>query len=67
MELMDLRDKFACFLATGIVIKESELHGMSGKIIAAMAYSIADRMIEARGMTKEQRVMWALEGNEDVI
>lgn len=67
MEPMDLRDKFACFLATGMAINEYNLHGRSGKIMAANAYMVADYMLEARGMTKEQRFEWALEDKEDVL
>lgn len=64
MEPMDIRDKFACSLAAKI---ESSSPGMSGKIIVAMAYTMADRMLEARGMTEKQMVEWALEGEDDVL
>jgi hypothetical protein len=64
MEPMDIRDKFACSLAANIEISSP---GMTGKIIVAMAYTLADRMLEARGMTKEQMVEWALEGKENVL
>jgi len=64
MEEMTLRDKFVCFLAANI---DSSSPGMSGKVIIAMAYTLADRMLEARGMTKEQMVEWALVGEDDVL
>lgn len=64
MEEMTLRDKFVCFLAANIEISSP---GMTGKIIVAMAYTIADRMLEARGMTEKQMVEWALEGKDDVL
>ena len=64
MEPMDIRDKFACSLAANI---ESSSPGMSGKVIVAMAYTLADCMLEARGMTNEKMVKWALEGEDDVL
>ena len=50
-----------------MAINESNSHEMSGKIIVATAYILADRMLEARGMTKEQMIEWALEGKDDVF
>jgi len=67
MEPMEIRDNFACFLAARMAINESNSHEMSGKIIVATAYILADRMLEARGMTKEQMIEWALEGKDDVL
>lgn len=67
MEQMELRDKFACFVATGMAINEYNLHGRSGKMIAANSYMVADYMLEARGMSKEDRTDWALEVNKNVI
>jgi hypothetical protein len=67
MEPIDLRDKFACSLAAGWSINDFNHPGMSGKVIVAMAYTIADRMLEARGMTKEKMIEWALEGKDDVL
>lgn len=64
MEEMTLRDKFVCSLAANI---DSSSPGMSGKIIVAMAYTMADCMLEARSMTKEQMVEWALEGESNVL
>ena len=64
MEEMTLRDKFVCSLAANI---DSNSPGMSAKIIVAMAYTVADCMLEARGMTKEQMVEWALEGESNVL
>lgn len=67
MEEMTLRDKFACSSATAMAIGDFNCPGMSGKVIVAMAYMIADRMLEARGMTKEQMIEWALKGKDDVL
>lgn len=67
MEPMEIRDNFACFLASHMAINESNTHEMSGKIIVATAYILADRMLEARGMTKEQMIEWALKGKDDVL
>ena len=67
MEPMDIRDKFACSLAANISANDLYRPGMSGKVIVAMAYTLADRMLEARGMTKEQMIEWALEGKDDVL
>lgn len=67
MEPMELRDKFACSLAAEISINDLYRPGMSGKVVAAMAYTIADRMLEARGMKKEQMIEWALEDKKDVL
>lgn len=67
MEEMTLRDKFACSAATAMAFSDVNSPGMSGKAIIAMAYIIADHMLEARGMTKEQVLEWALEGKENVI
>jgi len=64
MEPMDIRDKFACFLAANI---ESGSPEMSGKLIVSMAYMLADHMLEARGMTNEQMIEWAFEGKNDVL
>lgn len=67
MEPMDIRDKFACSLAANISANDLYRPGMSGKVTVAMAYMMADRMLEARGMTKEQMIEWALEGKDDVL
>lgn len=67
MERMELRDQFACSLAANISGNDLYRPGMPGKVIVAMAYTMADRMLEARGMTKEQMIEWALQGKEDVI
>ncbi len=67
MEPMDIRDKFACSLVANISANDLYCPGMSGKVIVAMAYTLADRMLEAKGMTKEQMIEWALEGKDDVL
>lgn len=67
MERMELRDQFACSLAANISGNDLYRPGMPGKVIVAMAYTMADRMLEARGMTNKKMVEWALEGEDDVL
>lgn len=67
MEEMTLRDKFACFVATGMAINEFALQGRSAKIIAANAYRVADAMLEARSLSDQERNNWAIEGESNVL
>lgn len=67
MERMEFRDKFACCLAANMSVNDSNLPEMTGKVIVVMAYTIADHMLQARGMTKEEMFDWALKGKQNVL
>jgi len=67
MEEMTLRDKFACSVVTGMAINEFALEGRSAKIIAANAYRVADAMLEARGLSHQDRNNWAIKGESNVL
>lgn len=67
MEELDLRDKFALYALNAVIKDCLDVDIRNAKLVSNNAYAIAEAMLEARVLSKDERLIWATEGDKDVV